>query len=476
MMCGYEGALYSSARSFDLWPNLDPKYQVDAADLDVLWRRARSLVANCDQVKMAVKTIVTLTGVLTPQPCTTDEEWNKLMRDEFMQWACNPHVFDHAGVLDWITAQHWIERRAVIDGDVFSVLTSDKHTGIPCVAFYGAHQIWGDADGYRLGVKLARNNRRISYRIMGSQSIYEAPADYVLQYRHDADPSEPRGVSELAASIANARDVHEINSYNKQSIKLAAAFGIIEEKPISSSFDAMAVAASQKMHESETGRIAGDNEPIRVGGVQAVSPAPGHKLTLLHDTRPSNETRAFIKDLIRGLAWSVGLDPEIIYYVTDMGSAGTRLSLQKLQDWIALRIADRNQWCNRIYRRYVGYALAMGRVRMCKDSAFWKVKWVNRPDKTIDRGREATAIINLYREGLLDADKYMLATEGITFEECAVRKIHALSHIKRLAESAGLTLEHVLQGALGNTNTPASIPDDGYNETKQSQTNKSEHE
>lgn len=445
-MMGYAGAAYSPARSFEWWPTLDPRFQLDAADHETLMRRARSLYANCDAIKQAVKTVVALTGVLTPVPCTADEEWNRLIRDDFMEWAMNETLFDASGVLNWSTAQRWLERNAVIDGDAFAVRTAGR-TGIPAIAFYRAHQVRGDGDGYTLGVKLANNNRRITYRFEGRGSAVELNARDVLHYRHESDPAAPRAESELAACINNVRDAMEINGYNKAAIKLAASCGWVEEKP----------AEGSGLRSVVQKAAGGDTAPVTIGGVQAISPAPGHKISLLHDTRPSNEVRTFIKDLVRSLAWSVGLDPEIVFYVMDMNSAGTRLSLAKLAEWRSVRCDDRIPWCRSVYLHYVAYALRMGRVRACRDERWWRVAWINRPDKTIDRGREATAIINLVRENLADPDRWLLGTEGVTQEELAARRIHTYKHIKQMCEEAGVPMEAVYQGVPGGASPVVAV-------------------
>lgn len=451
MLGGYEAARHDGRRAATFWPTLDARHEVDEADLCELWRRARSLYANCSEIRMLVKAMVGLCGYLMPFPRTQDDEWNKEAREVFLARVGNPKVFDRAGKLSWRTAQLWLERWAIVDGDAGTALTTAAD-GRAAFAFFRAAQIWtAGQPGFFQGVLLDAHGAptRFCLHDFSTNAPRTVPARSFLHYMHEKDPARVRGVTELSAAIADGKDISEINGYSKGSVKLAASFGLVEEKPLEDKAPGMGAALAAR----KKGAVALPPEeapPLKVDGIQVVSLAPGRRVTTIHDTRPSNEVRSFIKDLIRSIAYSVGLDPEVVFFLCDMGSAGTRLSLEKLKDWVEQRMLDREEWCHAAYVYVLAHEMAAGRLRRCTDPAWWNVKWVSRTDKSIDLGRVGSLKINLIRECLADADSFTLATEGMTVEQIAERRAHSLERIEAICAKHGRTMQEVMPGSLGS--------------------------
>lgn len=145
--------------------------------------------------------------------------------------------------------------------------------------------------------------------------------------------------------------------------------------------------------------------PLQINGVNAITLSPGHDLKTLQDNRPSNEVRNFAHDLVDSIAYSVGLDPEILYRVKEMGSASVRFSIAKAKDWARPRIMDKEMLCQRIWEHIIGCEIAAGRLRPCSDAqSAYDCQWVGTGNWSIDRGRDASAAISLVREGLMSRD------------------------------------------------------------------------
>lgn len=125
-----------------------------------------------------------------------------------------------------------MEKRAIIDGDCLTLLKTAKDGGA-CFSFYSAPQITSDGaynKGRREGVEYAENGLLRGYRVFDystKQSTFVAQNRAIL-YRHNPDPADPRGQSELIPAIATAEDLLEINGYHKSSIKFASLFGLVE--------------------------------------------------------------------------------------------------------------------------------------------------------------------------------------------------------------------------------------------------------
>lgn len=198
--------------------------------------RARSLYANSSEVRHAVNTLAMMVGTLSPRPCSGDEEWDKEAREAFLERVENPLLFDTAGQLSWTTAQAWIERRAIIDGDCLSVLTHGLDMGGK-VAFYQACQVKGEDTTETLnpygaddGVIRDDRGRVKAYKLYDYDkgTWQRIGAGRAVLYRHHPDPADARGHSELISAVNTAQDIYEILGYNKASIKFAALFGLVE--------------------------------------------------------------------------------------------------------------------------------------------------------------------------------------------------------------------------------------------------------
>lgn len=454
-MYGHYDVERAAARKMTFWPSFDPRDEVSRADLDVIWRAGRSLYANLGEVRMLVKTMVRCTGVLMPLPTTLDREWNKLARRAFLRRVMTPALFDRAGKKNWVTAQLMLERWAIIDGEALTVLTKSA-AGNAQFAFYRAPQVQSPKEtgkGWTDGVFLDAAGRALAYNVRSFTAGDDAviPARAAVMYTHDSEPEGARCVSEIVAAMTDSRFILEVKGLTKTALKVAASMALVEtvEKGAGGQA-AMVQAMREKRGESEP---QAPRAPLVVDGSRVVVLDEGHRLDLLHDNRPSTESRAFNRDLVRALAYAVGLDPEVVFYVADMGGASARYSLGNLKEWRDLRCADREVWCNAVYRYVLADEMKHGRLRRCHDRHWLDVEWVNLPDKTIDRGREATAVINLVREGLADPDAFLLSTEGMTFTDLVERRAHAWQEAAEIAAAHGCDLAALFPGAVGGGST-----------------------
>lgn len=177
-----------------------------------------------------------MVGTLSPRPCSGDEQWDKEAREAFLSRVENPLLFDSAGQLSWTTAQAWLEKRAIIDGDCLSVLTHGLDGGGK-VAFYQSTQIKGDDTTDTLnpygaddGVIRDAKGKIKGYKLFDydSNTWQRIGAGRAVLYRHNPDPADARGHSELISAVNTAQDIYEILGYNKASIKFAALFGLVE--------------------------------------------------------------------------------------------------------------------------------------------------------------------------------------------------------------------------------------------------------
>lgn len=196
---GIDAAAYSPNRSFNLFPSCNGR-EVTRAGRQRLVSRARSLYYNSPEVRSAVKTLCMLVGTLKPLARTADEEWNRLAQDAFARRTSNPTTFELTNSLNFAQLQSYIEEKANVDGDCLVVLTTDKTGG--GVAVYPSDMIKG-ADNND-GVVLDKYGRPKEYIITSADKETRIPAKNCILYRHNPDPTDPRGMTDLVAAITTA--------------------------------------------------------------------------------------------------------------------------------------------------------------------------------------------------------------------------------------------------------------------------------
>lgn len=450
------GRWFSPDRNFPLWYSLDPKQEISNWQIELIWRRARALYANSPEIRNAVKNMVLLMGYILPLPNTRDKEFNEAARRVFMRRAMNPRLFETSGRLNFIQAQKYIEERAIIDGDVLTVLSKTRADNGGMVAFYSAPQVTGkkpSEENLRTGCIVGRSGRVQKYLLKDftSEEVQEIPASRCVMYSHNPDPTDPRTVSELLTGICTAKDIDDVNRLHKQMVKLQALFGLIETKDLNDKRSGLNDLIQQRKGKGQACH-AQEEQPLYIDGVKAISLEPGRKLETLNSHNPSNEVRAFVKDLIKNLAYAVGLDYEILYDINSLGSGAIRFALAKTQDWSKSRNFDRENWANIVYRHIIATEIEAGRLQPCKYAEeTYDVTWVNRANWSIDIRHNAQAFIALYDKGLVDASEWTLATYGQTIEQIAEKRADQIAHLRSIAEKYNIPVEVLVPNAIGGT-------------------------
>lgn len=438
-MWGYDAATWSPARNYNFWPLGDPRQPLTDFDLMTIYRRARSLEANNPAVKKVVRTTVQVMGYMTPRATTQDEEWNRLARELFLRKAMNPKTFDASGRLNYIQAQEWTEKRAIVDGDVLSVNVTTAD-GQPRIRFYQAPQLTASAgvdmlkapeSRLRAGVTLGAGGRITSYRVLdfSTNKVYTIPAARAFLYGHSNDPADPRHVSELVAVIPTAQDLLEINRLHKGQIKIGATFGLIETKNLADAEPAATGLKNTRLLKRAAG--AGDGNaaplpgpvndpPLFIDGNKVISLAPGRELKTLHNSNPSNEVRAFFGDQLNSVAYGTasGLLHQVAFAPETLGGASARFVLSQTKDLADARNRDRVNLLNSWWQHFIACAIATGELRPCRDpERMWAPKWTSRSAWAIDYSRDINSFIALKGNNLAAASLYTEANYDMTYRE-----------------------------------------------------------
>lgn len=348
----------------------------------------------------------------------------------------------------------------MVDGDCLIVLLKGGR-----VAVYPADMLANKTDDKSVvdGVETDAVGRAVYYHIHGKDKDVRIKASDCLLYRHSTDPTDPRGLTDLVAAITTAQDLYELNSYNKQSVKLSASLGIVEtvdnnvRRTDVSDLNLMRNGGS--MGTSSQHEPSQNLSPLSIDGVRALTLSPGHDLKIVADNRPSNEVRNFARDMVDAIAHSVGLDAEILYRVKELGSASVRLLIAKCKDWARPRINDKRRLCQRIWEHVIADEIASGRLRPCKDmETMWDCQWIGNSQWSIDLGRDASTAISLIREGLMSKQDYALEFFGKSYEEIAKENATAAAVLLAECAAAGVPIQVVAPGQVGSM--PLEVEED----------------
>lgn len=463
---GIAAADYSPSRAWVNFP-LVGNPETSSWALTRIWKRARSLYANSPEVRFAVNTLASMVGTISPRPQSGDEKWDKKAREVFLKRTSNPHLFDANGVLNFQQAQLWIERRAIIDGDNLTVLTHGKDGGGQ-VQFYSAPQITSDGEykeGYQTGVVADKSGKVKGYNLYDwhNEKPFFCAANRSILYRHNPEPSSHRGASELIAAITTAQDIFEIWGFTKAAVKAASLFGIIEVQDNNARSTFSDLAALRNPARAASGGTTTQTQTntqdlgVKIGETRAITLSPGHRLETLHDSRPSNEQMNFVRKLIDSIAYAVGVDPNILYNPSELGSASTRFILAKSRDLITQRLQDRMTWANKIWQFVISCEVAAGRLEKCPTDNWDRVQWVGGQTWSIDLGRDANSAMQLIAQGLMSADDWCIQNFGKSHEEIFEQNLHSISHNMAKAQEAGIDYFAVAAPNAGSTYIPEEV-------------------
>lgn len=421
---GWDAANWSSRRGYVYFPTLNTHRDTPAWTRLEMLRRARYLTRNVGFAKRCTKGLSQMVGYLSPAATTDDKDWNKLAEQSFERRAGRANTFDRSGRFNVYSYQPMITSSRLTDGDFATVLTSSD-TGGAMVASYEGHQIGNglvedtDEKVWRDGMKIIAD-RAWSMRLLDPddhQRVTEIQAkDFVLNADYQS-VGHSRGVTALHHAINNLLDRTEIWSDVKLGIKIANRIGyyISSELP-QGARPPRAMGGKVTTETTEGGSEMLVEDIWRGGKVKTL--AVGQKIQQLLDERPHPNSREFLEDLNRDIAWGVGLSPDVLWNIAKLGGASVRYVLADAQVWIEAQqqlLVD--QFLHRFWVYFCAKEMKAGRLPQCKDPEwYWKVGFTPPAKLTVDIGRDGKLSIDLHRAGMLTLKRWF-GSQGIDYED-----------------------------------------------------------
>lgn len=455
---GFQSADNSPNRGYLYWPTTDTFRQITPLTRNEIVRRVQWLCAHFGFARKLVKGMARMLGFQTPQPNVSDEAWNEEAFDALINIFTSAEIWDQQGKFDQFQSQMMDNEMMFRDGDGIAVFT-ETGSGRARMAYYESHQISnGDrSDAWWVdGVQIDRFGKHIGYNLRDGQDVTKhtfVDARDALYFANFENRGQVRPLSILQAAVLNMIDIVETRGSTKARIKDHARLGTVVEKELGTkSVGAGGFGANQKataiMPDGTEQEL---NFEIVTAGVQAPRLAPGEKIKVIADDRPSPNNMEFERALMRDCCDSVDLSYERFCYLAGITGPGLRLLNADDKRWVSIRHyaqAKRNN-------RQAVYALAKemkaGRLRMPKLKAgetWWnKIEWIGMPHPDIDGGRTAQATLTDLRSGLTTWLDEWGEQQGVYWKrrvrQSIVEYIYARQECIRLAEQAGFKAETV---------------------------------
>lgn len=409
---GWQAAGNSAGRGYVYWPTTDTRRQMTSLTRHEIARRIQWLYAHFGFCRRLVNGMARLLGFLTPQPNTSDEDWNELAFDAFMGIANSAEIFDRSGKFDFFQSQIQDNISIFRDGDGLAVLT-ETQSGRARFAYFEAHQIHNGTatESYWVdGVRVDSGGKHIAYRLRDG----ELPDAFAVVDSRDAiylgnfdNRGQVRAMSILTTAVLNMMDVVETRGFIKASIKNHSRMGSVIEReaaaPPSSPlgcFGGVQTTANVVMPDGTEQPV--NMELVYQGNVAQTLPA-GHKLKLITDDSPSPNNREFERALLQDCAFAADLSYEVLCDIAGITGPGIRFLNSELKRWIALRQHSQAKRCQRQYVYILAKEIQAGRLRLPKlppNEMWWqKTIWIGMPAMDIDAGRTAQATVTDLQSG-----------------------------------------------------------------------------
>jgi capsid protein len=452
-LSGFDGANQSSRRGWIYWPTLDTKKELNTYSRTELLKKSRWLRANIGLASRICRGLSEKIGYLMPLSDSGNEDWDEVADEHWRERACEASLVDASGQFDIRAVQIELNTAAFGDGDILPLLIKGPD-GLQ-FALYEANQIKSPADSYGDkswidGVRINKFGRHLDYGIAEENDVRVFDARDALYYSHPDAPGRVRAPTILSHAINHMLDISEILADVKLTIKTAAQMGLYieNEKANSGGYSGPQALGAGLRNEQATAGATPTPTPedpkrgykvedfFRPNGGVLNMPA-GAKIGTIQDTRPHPNQINLINHLIRDIAWGVGVPPEILWDIHELGGANTRLVNADLDRWIAAKQIRQIAWMKRFRAIWIANEIEAGRLAEPPAGAkFWKASWLPQASITADKARIGTLDIELVKNRMRSLAAYY-AEQGLDWQV----ELRQIAREEKMLRDLGLKFE-----------------------------------
>jgi capsid protein len=243
------------------------------------------------------------------------------------------------------------------------------------------------------------------FRRSMTTSLYNSPVDVPAdQFVHLTDPmriDQYRGVSALATAVQNLRDLYEILDYSKGKTKLASALTVFTN---SNGATLGGGAADPYATTLSGGNAQVLQQDILFGQINHLQ--AGSEIKFPSSNSPSSEEQALMEMLLKLVAMSYNLPYSFAIDASALGGVSSRLEseLAKAEFERVQRLVTPH--AQRLKNAFLIDAVAKGIFPVSKLRIITRGRFGFRSHPQPDIGKEASAAVNLWQNGLLNPLKY----------------------------------------------------------------------
>lgn len=300
------------------------------------------------------------------------------------------------------------------------------------------------SDDYVAGLILGTYGEIEAFRIFRRSVVtqqYDDPVDVPSsQFVYLTDPMQMdmyRGVSKLDTAVTNLRDLYEMIDFVKGKAKLAAALTVFtNSNGATQGPEAMDPYNSNLYPNNQSGL----SQDINYGQINHLT--AGADIKFPQNQSPGSEDQFLMQFLLKLVAMSYNLPYSFALDATSLGGVSSRLESEQ-----AKAEFERGQRvicprATKIKNAALMDAIAKGIFPAKYRDIICKGRWGHRPHPQPDIGKEATASVNLWQNGLLDPIQYWIE-QGRDPEDVAKAMVRWDQIKKKAVKNTDSTVEEV---------------------------------
>ena len=412
----FDGARTSKARSILPTPNLSPGRQITSYTRQKLLDNFTVIRNNMGLLRrMVSRTVAGAVGNgISPKSTTSDLEWNA-KADEWFHTVAMSKNFDIEKRRSFYRMQASVCADLVGPGESFTNIVSDGTNPAKFQlispqhirdSFTGTKKRAKTFDGLVLDEKTSAV-LQYCYTTDGQKETL-LNADGVLHVYDMERSGQYRGLPWCYHGTNSMIDVMDLVALEKSTTKIHSGLAAVVKN--NSGTVGTQGLLSQVLDETDLDPVTGletKKALERMLGGQIPFLAKGEELQLLNSSRQSLVFTGLVDWLEQDICAGYGLHREFVKGL-DLGGTDRRFAIDEAQtffDSVGTIIID--DWSAPVRVRMLSDAMASGAIPECKDPAWpLKVTWQRPKRCTVDRGREAAAMISLLDRGLISHEDY----------------------------------------------------------------------
>lgn len=410
----FDGARTSKARSVLPVPNLQAGRQITSYTRQKLLDNFTVIRNNMGLLRRMVSRTVdgAVGNGISPKSTTDDQEWNKAA-DAWFHTAAMSKTFDLENRRNFYRMQASVCADLVGPGESFTniVIGSDGRAQFQLISPQHIRDA-GDRKKTTLdGLVLDKKTSRVLEYCFSTEygKAQFLSADGVLHVFDMERSGQYRGLPWCYHGITSLIDVLDLVALEKAATKIHSALAAVVKN--NSGTIGTQGLLSQIVEETDLDPVTGEETKKaleRMLGGQIPFLAKGEELQLLNSSRQSLVFAGHVDWLEMDICIGYGLHREFVKGIGDLGGANTRFVVDEAQTFfekVGTMIID--DWSAPVRVRMLSDAMRLGLIPQCSDP-MWplKVTWQRPKRCTVDRGRDAAAMISLLDRGLISHEDY----------------------------------------------------------------------